>query len=380
MNARAVSAESDSVWPPEPIANPGLVGHRDAEATLQKAFAGPRMAHAWLISGPRGVGKATLAYRFARYALAQGVPGEQRPGLFGGELLSPSGSDGLWTDPASAVFQRVAAGGHADLMVIRRSLNKQGKLRGEIVIEDVRGIGAFMSLTAAEGGWRIVVIDSVDEMNRNAANAVLKVLEEPPARAMLLLISHNPGRLLPTIRSRCRKLTVSGLPDTVINDLLTQYLPSVGGDDRAALAKLSEGSIGQAIELSGAGGLGLYRDILQLLLTCPGLDIPLLHKLAGNWSRTGAEDTFARATEILVDLLGRMVRELAANRGGNGLTSGEMEVFERFSGTVDLDRWLEVWEKINDLLDRTSAINLDRKQVILNIFLEIDGAARSGLR
>jgi len=379
MNAKAARTNADEVWPPLPRLNPQLVGQEQAERTLLDAFHGERMAHAWLISGPKGIGKATLAHRFARYVLANGGNEGSGPSLFADDLPK-SEPDTLWTDPASALFQRVAAGGHADLMCIERSLNKQGKLRGEIVIDDVRTIGGFMSLTAGEGGWRVVVIDSADEMNRNAANAVLKVLEEPPARAMLMLVSHNPGRLLPTIRSRCRNLVMSGLSDPHMETLLGTYLPDVGDGDRNQLSKLAEGSIGRAVDLSDAGGLLLYRDVLSLLATCQRLDVPELHKLAGNWAKVGAEDTFSTAMNILQAVLSRLIRELAANRGGTGLAPGEQEIFQNLSVTPDLDRWLKVWEKINTLLDRTDAINLDRKQVVLNIFLEIEGAARSGQR
>ncbi len=234
--------------------------------------------------------------------------------------------------------------------------------------------------TAAEGGWRVVIIDSADEMNRNAANAVLKVLEEPPARALLLLVSHNPGRLLPTIRSRCRKIVMPGLSEPDMTMLLEKYLPDVTAVDRDGLANLADGSIGRAIDLSQAGGLTLYRDILGLLGTCPGLDVPQLHKIAGNWSKAGADGTFHTAMEILLNILSRLIREFAANRGGGELTPEEAGLFQRLSSRADLDRWLEVWEKVNNLLDRTDAINLDRKQVVLNVFLDIDGAARSGQR
>ncbi len=151
------------------------------------------MHHAWLITGAPGVGKATLAYRFARRLLAGVQPG-----------------DTLAVDPASPVFRRVAVGSHADLLTVEREWDdKKSRLRGEIVVDDARAISAFLRLTPAEGGWRVVVIDGAEHMNRNAANAVLKMLEEPPPRAVLLLTCAAPGRLLPTIRSRCRRLALT---------------------------------------------------------------------------------------------------------------------------------------------------------------------------
>jgi DNA polymerase-3 subunit delta' len=381
MNAKAAKKKIvEDIWPPVSRLNPDLSGQETAERTLLDAFNSERMAHAWLISGPKGIGKATLAYRFARYALSQGGAGDSDgPGLFGDELPAPDPGS-LWTDPQSPVFQRVAAGGHADLLGIERTLNDNGKLRKEIVIDDVRGIGGFLSLTAAEGGWRIVVIDSADEMNRNAANAVLKVLEEPPARALLLLVSHNAGRLLPTIRSRCRKLVMPGLADQTMQTLLETYLPDVAAGDRAQLINLASGSIGHAVSLHEAGGIDLYQELLALLGTCPRLDIQQLHKLAGNLAKVGAEDAFRTAMAILLNILARMVREFASGSGGGNLPAAEADIFQGLTSTAELDRWLQVWEKITHLLDRTDAINLDRKQVVLNVFLEIEGAARSGQR
>jgi len=371
-------SEQNDLWPPPARINPDFVGHPECEQVLHDAFHSNRLAHAWLISGPKGVGKATLAYRFARYVLSQGVEADAPAsmGLFGDELPEPDPGS-LWTDPNASVFRRIASGGHADLMCIERGLNKQGKPRSEIVIDDVRGIGGFLSLTAAEGGWRVVVIDCADDMNRNAANAVLKVLEEPPARALLLLISHNSGRLLPTIRSRCRKLVVPGLAEVDLNNLLEKYEPELGREDRNELARLSEGSIGRAVDLAEAGGLSLYHDVLSLLATYPKLDIPLLHKFAGSWSKAGSEDTFKTMNDILLGILSRFIQAKSAGQGGAMLPSVEQALFDSLSSGTGLDRWLQVWEKITDLLGRTDAINLDRKQVVLNVFLEIDGAARS---
>jgi len=378
MSERAAKKNDDDPWPPPARVNPDFVGHAECEQGLYDAFHSNRLAHAWLISGPKGVGKATLAYRFARYVLSQGVEADAPAsmGLFGDEAPDPEPGS-LWTDPNSSVFRRIASGGHADLMCIERGLNKQGKPRTEIVIEDVRGIGGFLSLTAAEGGWRVVVIDCADDMNRNAANAVLKVLEEPPARALLLLISHNSGRLLPTIRSRCRKLVVPGLSEPDMIDLLERYVPGLGREDRDELARLSEGSIGRAVDLAGAGGLNLYHDVLSLLGTYPKLDIPLLHKLAGNWSKAGADDTFTTMSDILLGILSRFIRAQGSGQGGAMLPPSERALYGTLNSATGLDRWLEVWEKITDLLGRTDVINLDRKQVVLNVFLEIDGAVRS---
>ncbi|MEO5335606.1 MAG: DNA polymerase III subunit delta' [Magnetospirillum sp. WYHS-4] len=357
---------------PEPRANPHLAGHEAAERALLDAFNSGRMAHAWLISGPKGIGKATLAYRFARFVLARGR-GVAGPSLFGGAPPAPAS---LEVPPGDPVCQRVAGGGHADLFTVERRVDeKTGKMKGEIVIDDVRGIGGFMSMTAAEGGWRVAVIDAADDMNTNAANAVLKVLEEPPKGALLLLVCHNPGRLLPTIRSRCRKLVLSPLPTGMVADLLCRYRPETAQAEARELADLAEGSVGRALALAEEGGLELYRRVAGLLAGLPQLDVEALHALGDQVARAGGEGAFATLGDLLRWWMARLA--LAAARSDTAsLPPADRALAERLQAAGTLDRWLENWEKTNRLLARCEDINLDRKQVVLNIFAGLEGAAR----
>jgi len=354
----AVPDRQDEDAPLHPAANSGLVGHEGAERSFLDAFESGRLAHAWLITGPRGIGKATLAYRFARHILAQG--NEEAGGLFGDALPVDKDGGGLYLAPDHPVFMRIAAGGYADLRVVTRTINeKTGKLRTEIIVEDVRSIADFMSLTPAEGGWRVVIIDCADEMNRHAANAVLKVLEEPPKKALLLLISHNPGRLLATIRSRCLKMPLSPLPEDTVVRLLLEHHPDMTPEDATDLALLAEGSIGRALELEAEGGVELYRELTGLLDRLPDLDIGAMHDLSGRLGKAGADSAFHTFGDLLRSWLGRRIVELS-----------------KTSNASNLDRWLEVWEKINHLLDRTDAVNLDRRQTVVGIFLALQGAAK----
>lgn len=357
---------------PDPRDNPDLTGHDGAERAFLDAWNSGRLAHAWLLSGPKGIGKATLAYRIARFVLTGG--GEGGGGLFGG------GPESLGVSPANPVFRRISAGGHADLKVVERgySDDKKTKLRTEIVIDDVRGIGGFMSLTPAEGGWRVVIIDAADDMNRNAANAVLKVLEEPPRNALMLLLSHSPGRLLPTIRSRCRRLALQPLPEETVARLLATYRPDLGPDDITALARLGEGSIGKALALANEGGLDLYRDLIGLLSALPRLDVPALHGFADRVARADADAAWRTVTELLGWWLARLIR--AGGRQGRGMSevvAGEGALMGRLLAAADLERWLEVWEKVTALFARTDAVNLDRKQAMLTAFLAIERLARA---
>ncbi|HTH16073.1 MAG TPA: DNA polymerase III subunit delta' [Magnetospirillum sp.] len=356
---------------PEPRDNYHLIGHETAERAFLDAWNSGRLAHAWLLSGPKGIGKATLAYRIARFVLAGGGDGG---GLFGGP------PDSLAIAPDHPVSRRISAGGHADLKVVERGFadDKKVKLRTEIVIDDVRGIGGFMSLTPAEGGWRVVIIDAADDMNRNAANAVLKVLEEPPRNALMLLLSHSPGRLLPTIRSRCRRLALKPLPEDQVARLLATYRPDLLPDDITALARLGEGSIGKAMSLAAEGGLDLYREVIGLLSALPKLDVPALHAFADRVARSDAETAWRTVTELLGWWLARLVR--AGGRQGRGMSevvAGEGALMGRLLAAGDLERWLEVWEKVSALFARTDAVNLDRKQAMLTAFLAIERLARA---
>lgn len=358
---------------PTPRDTMTLVGHSATEKTFLDAWNSGRLAHAWLLTGPKGIGKATLAYRIARFVLAQGGGG-QGGGLFGGA------PDTLDIGADHAVTRRIAAGGHADLKVVERgySDDKKTKLKTEIVIDDVRGIGAFMALTPAEGGWRVVIIDSADEMNRNAANAVLKVLEEPPRNALMLLISHSPGRLLPTIRSRCRRLALNPLSEQSVGGLLANHRPDLPPEDVLALSRLAEGSVGKSLALAEEGGLDLYRELMTMLGALPKLDVPTLHAFSDRVARPDAEAAWRTVTELLGWWLARLIR--AGGRQGRGMSevvSGESALMNRLLSAADLERWLEVWEKVSSLFARTDAINLDRKQAMLTAFLAIERLSKA---
>ena len=347
-----------------PVANANAIlqGQSEAETSFLSAFNSGKLPHAWLICGPNGIGKATLAHRIARFVLTHGGPVDDGPGLFG-DAMPQADLTSLATDLANPVCRRIIAGGHADFLHIQRSKDeKTGKLRKEITVDEVRAVVSFLSMTPAEGGWRIVVIDSADEMNANAANAVLKVLEEPPARALLLLVSHNPGRLLPTIRSRCRRLVLKPLSERTIADLLVEYDPDILPEDAAELAQIADGSIGRALHLANEGGLEVYREISGILETLPQLDIPRLHKLGDKLARDTTGQLFERACELINRWLVDIIRGSATGTQQTAVSS--------------LDPWIEVWENTGRLFQQAKGLNLDRKQVILNTFLSIEGATK----
>ncbi len=380
MRASAPGRAASPGWP-APRANDHLAGQGDGERALLDAYAAGRLPHAWLITGERGIGKATLAFRFARFLLAaepRAGPGEGAgPALFAFDAAGDSEAGGLFVDPDSPVFRRVASGGHADLITIeRRADDKSGRLRSEIVVEDVRAVAPFLAHTAAEGGWRVAVIDGADEMNRNAANALLKALEEPPDRSLLLLVCHNPGRLLPTIRSRCRRLALRPLPRSTVETLLARYRPDLAPAEAAELAGLAGGSIGRALMLAEHDGLALHAEVARLFAALPELDAAALDALGDRVAKGGADPVFPLAVAFLRGWLMRIVR-FAATGGGPGEPAADRAVVERLARAAGLDRWLEVWEKVHSLLARVDSANLDRKQVLFDLFFSLERAARS---
>jgi len=379
-------SDDDTPWP-APRDNADLVGHEESEAELAAAAEASRLPHALLIAGPRGIGKATLAHRLARHVLAaggdspaDGLGGGLGDGLFGEALdAGPEGDgQGLYLAPEHPVFRRTAAGGHSDLMVVERGLNDRGKLRKDIVVDDVRGVGRFLSMTAAEGGWRVVIIDSADEMNRNAANAVLKVLEEPPTNTLMLLVGHNPGRLLATIRSRCRRLDLRPLALETVIELLGRYAPDLPPDEAARLAALADGSIGRALDLHGAGGLALFDEISGLVAGMPAINTPALHDLAGRVGRAGADAAFVTALDLFRWWVRRLILGRAAQRiDAAGADPAVAEALGRLASNVDLGRLLAFRDQAEGWMARVDGLNMDRRQTVLNLFLGLAGAVRS---
>lgn len=349
---------SEEYGAPAPRANPDLLGHEAAEAALRQLFEVDRLPHALLLSGPRGIGKATLAFRLARFVLSgagEGVLGD----MFGETASSPAEA-GLAVSPESGVFRRVASGGHADLLTVERAYDPRRKrLRSEIVVDDAREIGAFLRLTPAEDGWRVVIVDGADEMNRNAANALLKILEEPPRRTLLVLAAHSPGRLLPTIRSRCRHMPLSPLPAATVRALLARYCPELDDAAAEAVIGLAEGSIGRALDLADSGGIELSRTIAAMLER--RLDPLALHVFAERLARADGEDNYRIVEDLLRQHLARRATEAA--RGGR---RGEAA------------RWARLRDDIGCQLARADGLNLDRKQTVLSAFFAIEQAASAG--
>jgi DNA polymerase-3 subunit delta' len=331
-----------------------LLGHGEAEAALLAAWQDERLHHGWLLTGPKGIGKATLAFRFARFLFAHPSPAAAEGGLFGPAPEPTS----LAVPPDHPVFRRVASGGHADLCVVERSWNEKSKRwREEIVIADVRDAVDFFTQSAAEGGWRVCIVDGAEDMNGNAQNALLKVLEEPPARCVVLLVSHAPGRLLPTIRSRCRRLALQPLPEAEVATVLALVEPEMDDDERAALAGRAMGSPGMALARAAAGAADVEAALGELVGRNGRVDWTAAHEFAGRAGRAGTE-TFETLAEVMDTWLTGRCRTAAL--------AGDRQAASR----LDTAR-----SRVQQAFGQGLGLNLDKRQILLTALAAIDRAA-----
>jgi DNA polymerase-3 subunit delta' len=220
-----------------------------------------------------------------------------------------------------------------------------------------------------------VVVDPTDDLNPNAANALLKSLEEPPAAAVLLLVGHAPGRLLPTIRSRCCHLALGPLAEDRVVELLARHAPELEDADRAALARLAEGSIGRALDLAAGGGLELYREMIELVAGLPALDVPRAHAFGDRLARERDGSTFRTGMELLIWWLARVARAAAEGRLPPEVVPGEAETMTRLIAAGNLARWPGLWEKTARRFAGAEGVNLDRKQVVITTLLDVQAAA-----
>jgi DNA polymerase-3 subunit delta' len=356
---------------PHPRETANLIGQEAAEAAFLDGFNTGRMHHAWMLTGPRGVGKATLAWSIARFLLA--TPDAGGDDMFGG----PPPPTSLHIDPEHPVARRIAAGADPGLVSVTRTPNeKTGRLRDQIGVDDIRKLSGFFQLSATDGGRRVVIIDAADDMNTQAANALLKMLEEPPERATLLLITHQPSRLLPTIRSRCRTLRLGTLDGVQMQNAMVQAEVDVDANS-AALAELSGGSVGEAMRLSLLGGLQIYTEIIGILGTLPQMDRARTLRLAETAAQRGAEEKLDLLFTLLEIALARLARTGATGKPpAVEAAPNEAAVMSRLAKTPHQGRaWADVGHAAMARARHGRAVNLDPAALVLDTIFKIQGAA-----
>jgi len=327
-----------------------LFGHAAAEQALLAAYRSGRVPHAFLLIGPKGIGKATLAYRFARFVFAHPDP----------DAADVAAATTLAIDAEHPVARRIGAQAQGDLLVLERTPNEKGVLRQQIAVDDVRRTVSFFGSTAGEGGWRIVIVDAVDELNRSSANALLKVLEEPPRRALLLLVCHSAARVPATLRSRCRTVMLRALTEPEVAKAVAAATGAAPDDpDVAAAAAAAGGSVARALAMLDEDALALRRQALDLLDALPKLDAGALHALGDRLAGTDPQPLAA-----LVDTINTWLAERLDREGG---AQGEVGRMARLA---------EAWEGVNAAARDAETYNLERKPFVFSAFALLAEATR----
>jgi DNA polymerase III subunit delta' len=335
MNAEA----DETAAPPHPRMTDVLFGHSSAEAALLAAYRGGRIPHAFLIVGPKGIGKATLAYRMARFVLA--YPDPAAPAV--------QTATSLAVDPAHGVARAIAAQAQNGLLILERTVNEKGVLRQQIAVDDVRKTVPFFGLMAGEGGWRIAIVDAVDELNRSSANALLKVLEEPPQRALLFLVCNSAARVPATLRSRCRILTLRPLAEADVAAALAAATDAAATDPEiAAAAAAAEGSVARAVDMLDGDALELREQALDLLNRLPAVDAKAMHALG-----EAIAGTDPQPLATFVDTVNAWLSQRAG---------GSRAEIER------LVRLADASARINQAARDAEIYNLERKPLVFSVF------------
>lgn len=355
---------------PHPRETQRLCGQEAAEAAFLKAHNSGRLPHAWLLTGPKGVGKATFAWRAARYLIA--TPPDTGDGLFAQPPVTS-----LDIDAEHPVARRIRALSEPDLLLLRRAWDPDRKrLKAQLTVDEVRGLKGFFAM-AADGARRVVIVDCADEMNPSAANALLKELEEPPKNTVMFLVSHQPSGLLPTIRSRCRTLRFDPLMPQDLSAALDAAGLTLPQDASAeAVTGLAGGSVGAAVQLVEQDGPQLYADLVTLFSGLPDLDRPLALKLADAAGARGAEARFDLTLTLLDTLLARLARVGATGESLTPIVPREDAVLARLSPDPSAARaWADLAANLTARARRGKAVNLDPSALIFDMMLDLDRTA-----
>jgi len=335
---------------PHPRHAERLIGHKGAEAEMLSAYREGRLAHAWLIGGGEGIGKATLAWRFARFLLAN--PDPNAPAV--------REARDLHVDPNHQAARHLAALAHPDFSLIRRVWQAdRDRFSSEIQVNHVRAALQMFQMSAAFGGWRVCIVDSAEDLNRNSANALLKMIEEPPQRALFLIVSHRPGQVLPTIRSRCRRLKLDPLSESEIGEVVATLGPPWSEADSAPVAKAAKrasGSVREALARLSPDSKGIVALIDSTIAGLPRPDPRLVVKLTEALAGRAAGEAYDAFHRELYDWLAAYALRSA-------------------SSTARADQLGALWDRIRQATRETEALNLDRKVHILAIFAEIAATA-----
>ena len=363
---------------PHPKFTETLFGHQMAKQEFINCFKSGKLHHGWLITGTKGIGKATFAWQIANFLLTQPICPPELNGLFKNSVESQNGiMDG---NLRKAITARILAESEPRLAIIRKSFDEKRKtFRSSIRIDEIRNLKTFFSLSVSDGGSRVAIIDCAEDMNINAANALLKTLEEPPKNTVFLLISHNPLSLLPTIRSRCRELRLSSLTEKDLTSALRQLNLNIPEDDIEIYSLLGSGSVGNSIRLLENDGAGLYRMVLSFLNQLPNLNGFELEKFIGTFSGIKNRSRLELLIEILNLVIARISKAgITGHSSSIQILEDEKEIFLKLCPNPNTaTRWAELALTQSENLKHGLTVNLDPGSLILDTFFRIEDCARA---
>ncbi len=355
---------------PEGLADPRhsnfFIGHQQVENDLLNLINSDAMPHAIIFAGAKGIGKSTMAFRLARSLFKNGTTDSSQDSLFGDE---PENITNLDVSPSDPIFSKVASGGHPDLLTIERPVDaKKGTQKNNVDVDTARKVAPFLRMTSSEGGWRVVVIDDADTMNRNAQNALLKILEEPPKNALLILVCHRLGAIIPTIRSRCRVMNFNPLKKDELDDLMSKEVGGTVSDkDKNILNFLAQGSIGRAQKLIENNGLEIADKVFSLVEGWPNFNWVDIHHLADQCGRAGQDSNFDGVENTFNTVFETLVFAKARGEGGLSVPLDNdiyIKILERHS----LEDLTEICDKLIEHFKQARFSNLDKRQAVLGAF------------
>lgn len=356
------TVEGPSLNPPRE--NQNVLGHEQHEQNLLALYNQGNLPHALIFAGQKGIGKSTLAFNLARFLLKHG--GDDAGGLFGD---APPPATNFKVGEDDSITRQVASEGHPDLLTISRPIDdKKGTVKAEMPVESVRKIAPFLRMTSSNGGWRVVIVDDAESMNRNAQNAILKILEEPPQKALLILVCHRLGAMIPTIRSRCRTLHFQPLNRANLVSILKEGTGYLSGTEQAMLVDLADGSVGHALEFHNAGGQEALQDLLLMLSAFPKWEWPLIHRKADELGRFGAAD---EPYQLFKDLLLWICDSLLRSKAAGPDKVPEIlrtESLLALQNHYSLEQWIDICEKLKGHFSAVDFSNLDKRQGVLGAF------------
>ena len=321
------------------------LGHDEAKDRLTKLMTSERPPHALVFSGPKGIGKSTMAYHLARFLFGQG-----------GSL------------PEDIIARRVASAAYPDLLGIERAIDPaKGKRKTSLDVAQIRKVAPFLRRTASEGGWRVVIIDDADTMNRNAQNALLKILEEPPEKTLLILVAHRAGALIPTIRSRCRVIPFQPLSDDIMTRLLLAAAHDLSPHDMDRIIALAGGSFGKALDYIEEGGLEMLKRILALIESYPVWDWPKIHVLADELARPAQDNAFRAYQNLMQFIWSQLVLTKAKGHNTAGMPL-DSDVFAGLLQNSSLETLSKICENLHEHFETVRRANLDKRQGVLGAF------------